>query len=110
LSLLTFLRESTWGYPVIAAIHVLAMSWFVGTVLVSQFASDLRSLRHLGIALVLLSGAVLFSLHPSQYSHSLSFGVKMLLLVLILGTKPTSSVSLVLWVAVIFASRAIAFW
>jgi hypothetical protein len=110
LSLQTFLRESTWGYPIIAAIHVLAMAWFGGTVLVAQFAWDLRRLRRVGIAVVLISGAVLFWLQPAQYYDSVSFRVKMLLIVAALWTKPASRVSLFLWVVIIFASRGIAFW
>jgi hypothetical protein len=106
----TFLRESTWGYPIISAIHVLGIAWFGGTVLIAQFAGDLRRLRQAGITLVLISGAVIFWLHPLRYSGSISFGVKSLLLVFLIWTKPFSRLALALWVAVIFASRGIAFF
>jgi hypothetical protein len=109
LSLLTFLRESTWGYPIISAIHVLGIAWFGGTVLVSQFAPELRMLRRVGIAVLLITGVVLFWLHPTQYSNSISFRAKMLLLILLTRMKTASAISLALWAAIIFASRGIAF-
>jgi hypothetical protein len=106
----TFLRESTWGYPIIAAIHVLGLAWFGGTVLVSQFNPDLRGLRRAGIALLLISGLVLFWLHPVQYYNSTSFRVKMVLLLLLVGVRRASVVALALWGAIILASRGIAFF
>jgi len=109
LNLHTFLRESTWGYPIISAIHVLGIAWFGGTILISQFARELRTLRYIGIALLLSSGAVLFWLQPAQYYVSVSFWVKMIVLLCLIWTKPASRLALALWVAVIFASRGIAF-
>jgi hypothetical protein len=109
LSLQTFLRESTWGYPIISAIHVLGIAWFGGTALISQFTPELRSLRRIGIAVLLISGAILFWLQPAQYYNSVSFRVKMLLLLPLLWSKPASPRSLLLWAAIIFASRGIAF-
>ena len=106
----TFLRESTWGYPIIGALHVLGIAWFGGTVLVSQFAPELRGSRRIGIALILITGALLFWLHPVQYYNSVSFRVKMLLLVLLIRTKVASALALAVWLGIIFASRGIAFW
>jgi hypothetical protein len=110
LSLRTFLVESTWGYPIISAIHVLGMAWFAGTVLVAYFTGDLRRWRLAGITLVLASGAVLFWLQPRQYTGSISFQLKMVLIVVLMWTKPGGRLSLGLWVAVILASRGIAFF
>jgi hypothetical protein len=110
LNLHTFLRESTWGYPIIGAIHVLGIAWFGGTILVAQFATDLRRLRRIGLALLLISGAVLFWLQPEQYYNSVSFRLKLVLLLLLLGVKPASVLSLILWAAIVFASRGIAFF
>jgi len=110
LSLQIFLRESTWGYPIISAIHVLAIAWFGGTVLISQFVPELRRWRYFGLAVLLISGVILFWLHPMRYSNSISFRVKMLLLIVLTRTKPASPVSLALWTAIILASRGIAFW
>jgi len=110
LSLQTFLRESTWGYPIISAIHVLGIAWFGGTVLISQFMPELRKWRYIGLALLLMTGLILFWLHPMQYSNSLSFRVKMVLLIVLTRTKPGTPASLALWGAIIVASRGIAFW
>ena len=110
MNLQTFLRESTWGYPIISAIHVLGIAWFGGTVLVSDFASDLRRVRRLGLALVLITGALLFWLHPLQYYHSVWFRVKMLLLFLLTLTGLSNRFALALWIAIIFAARGTAFF
>ena len=110
MSLQTFLRESTWGYPIIAAIHVLGIAWFGGTILVSQFVPDLRSLRRIGIASLLISGTILFWLQPARYYNSISFRVKIFLLVVLFVGRSRTTLSLALWVAVIFASRGIVFW
>jgi hypothetical protein len=110
LNLHTLLRESTWGYPIISALHVLGLAWFGGTILVSPFVPELRRWRRAGIALMLVTGAVLFWLQPAQYYTSISFGVKMVLLALVLFMRPERPLSLVMWVAIIFASRGIAFW
>jgi hypothetical protein len=110
LNLQTLLRESTWGYPIVSAIHVLAMAAFAGTILVSQYARDLRFIRRVGIALILVTGALLFWLHPQQYFNSWSFRAKMLLLIPLIWVQPATPLALILWLAVIFASRGIAFW
>jgi hypothetical protein len=110
MNLQTFLRESTWGYPIIGAIHVLGIAWFGGTVLASRYVPDLRRLRAIGITLLLASGAVLFWLQPMRYYNSTSFRLKMLLLILLLRTKPASVLAFATWVAIIFASRGIAFF
>ena len=105
MSLQIFLRESTWGYPIISAIHVLAIAWFGGTVLISQFGPELRRWRYIGLAVLVISSVILFWLHPMRYSNSISFRVKMLLLIVLTRTKPASPVSLALWTAIILASR-----
>jgi hypothetical protein len=109
-SLQTFLRESIWGYPIISAIHVLGIAWFGGTILVSHFGQDLRKLRQLGVILLLTTGTILFWLQPAQYYTSVSFSVKMVLVVVVLVTRAEGMRALVLWAAIIFASRGIAFW
>ena len=110
MNLQTFLRESTWGYPIIGAIHVLGIAWFGGTVLIAGFGEDLRRLQRIGLGVLLASGALLFWLHPLQYSNSISFRLKMLLLLLLIRTKIASPFSFALWIAIIFASRDIAFF
>jgi hypothetical protein len=49
-------------------------------------------------------------MHPGMYWGSVAFRLKILLLVLVLGLKLPRAVSLVLWLAIIFAARGIAFF
>jgi hypothetical protein len=109
-ALRTFLVESTWGYPIISAIHVLGLAWFGGTILISAFGRELRMWRRLGIVLLLASGAVLYWLQPGQYNDSIAFRAKLALIVVTLLMKPASPLAVGLWVAIIFASRGIAYW
>jgi hypothetical protein len=103
-----WLRESIWGYPIIAAIHVLGLAWFGAAVLTRP--EEFRHWKRIGIAAMLLSGALLFGMHPAMYSGSIAFRIKILLLVLVLGVKLPRAVAVVLWVAIIFAARGIAFF
>jgi hypothetical protein len=115
------ISESTWGYPVIGALHVLAMALFGGAVLVSNFSTlqdalQLRKWKWFFLALVTLTGILLFASNAVRYYGSLSFKAKLILLVL--GAVPVSSarsrrqawLSAALLAAVIFASRGIAFF
>ena len=110
MSLRAFLVESTWGYPIIGAIHVLGIAWFGGTILVSAFVPEVAKLRRAGIALLLISGAVLFWLQPAQYYTSVSFWIKIALVVAGLSLKPGNKVYAALWIAIVFASRGIAYF
>jgi hypothetical protein len=110
LNLHTFLRESTWGYPIIAAIHVLGIAWFGGTILVSTLVPELKNIRRAGIALLLITGAILFWLQPHRYYDSVAFWIKMLLIALLLTVRPAGRLAIALLVAIIFAARGIAFW
>jgi hypothetical protein len=111
----TLLRESTWGSPIISAIHVLAIAWFGGTVLIPGLARQLPSFQRTGLALLLLTGGLLFWLEPVKCYASVPFRIKMLLLVLIglnslFRSRLTSAFSWTLWLAVIFAARWIAYF
>ena len=103
-----WLSESVWGYPIIAAVHVLGLAWFGAMVLTSP--EEFRKLKRVGLAVMLASGALLFGMHAARYSASTSFRIKMLLLALVLGLKLPRAVTLALWVAIIVASRGIAFY
>jgi len=109
------LSQSTWTIPIIGAIHVLAIAWFGGTVLVQ--AAHLRRFRWIGLAMLLCTGFLLFWSQPLRLYYSEFFRAKVLLLVLItlLAFLPSRFarfaflVSLVLWAGVILASRGIAY-
>jgi len=129
------ISESTWGYPVIGAIHVLAIALFGGTVLVTHLrglglvpdevfaglAQEVRILKVCGFGLAIGTGALLFASGAVRYYDSASFRIKMVLLGVLLlnaiaasvrgrNTSIQSSVALALWAAVIFAARGIAFF
>lgn len=109
------LSQSTWAVPIIGAIHVLAIAWFGGAVLVRD--PQLRRFRRTGLAILLATGFLLFWSQPLRLYYSLFFRVKMLLLVLIAVTalfparhaRLAMGVSLTLWAAAILASRGIAY-
>jgi hypothetical protein len=113
------LSQSTWAVPIIGAIHVLAIAWFGGAVLVRDPARTrvLRRFRSIGLAILLITGALLFWSQPLRLYYSQFFRVKMLLLILIgvsallraRSARLTMALSLVLWAAVICASRGIAY-
>jgi len=108
LSLITLLRESTWGYPIISAIHVLGIAWFGGTILVSS--DQARWMRRIGLTLLITTGVILFLLHPAMYFSSAFFRLKMVLLAAVLWVRPTSALSLALWGGIIVAARGTAFF
>src|SRR5262249_27360536 len=116
------ISHSTWGYPIVSALHVLGMALFGGAVLVTDLrimgvTTELRGLRWIGFVIVMFTGLLLFISTPVRYSASTFFRGKMLLLVL-LGINAVlfprarfaAYLSLTLWIAVIFASRGIAFF
>jgi general stress protein CsbA len=117
------IAESTWGYPIVGALHVLAIALFGGAVLAPHLRviafSDVRWIRRVGIALAVITGTLVFASGAVGYYRSSSFRIKMVLLGLIAlnaiasrrhRSKRSSAIALVLWAAVIFASRGIAFF
>ena len=109
------LSQSTWTVPIIGGIHVLAIAWFGGTVLVND--PGLRRLRWTGLSILFATGVLLFWSQPLRLYYSQFFRLKMLLLVLI-GVSALLPVryarlamvlSVVLWAGVICASRGIAY-
>jgi hypothetical protein len=109
------LSQSTWAVPIIGAIHVLAIAWFGGSVLVRD--PQLRRFRWIGLSILLLTGGLLYWSQPLRLYYSQFLRAKMLLLVLIgvsallpaRYARVTMVLSLVLWAGVIFASRGIAY-
>jgi hypothetical protein len=115
--------ESTWGYPIVGALHVLAMALFGGWVLIAsrrgdppRFAVEARRWKAAGLFLVLLTGGLLFVSQPVRYYESAAFRVKLALLALILlnafvrRSAPRKWLTLTLWAAAILAARGIAFF
>jgi len=107
----TLLRESTWGFTILGALHVLGIAWFGGAVLFSVMPRWQR----IGAVWMLATGALLFWLEPLKCYNSISFCIKMLLLLMLASTallpsKLARAASLILWAAVILASQGIAFF
>jgi hypothetical protein len=105
----TALRESTWGFTILGALHVLGIAWFGGAVLFSV----MPLWKRIGLGWMLATGVLLFWLEPLKSYNSLSFRIKMLLLLLLACTallpKLARAAALILWAAVILASQGIAF-
>jgi len=109
------LSQSTWAVPIIGAIHVLAIAWFGGAVLVQD--TQLRRFRRTGISILAFTGALLFWSQPLRLYYSQFFRAKMILLVMIAvitllparHARLAMAVSLALWAGVILASRGIAY-
>jgi hypothetical protein len=115
-SLSAAIAQSTWGVPIIGALHVLAIALFGGAAIFSN-VRGLRRLRQIGLLALLITGALLFWSQPVRCCRSVAFGVKMGLLLLIAcnaalrPSRPASRwTSLALWAGVILASRGIAFF
>jgi general stress protein CsbA len=117
------IAESTWGYPIVGALHVLAIALFGGAVLAPHLRGlafvDVRWIRHVGLSLVVATGTLVFASGAVGYYKSSSFRIKIVLLALIAlnaiasrqhRNKLNSVIALALWAAVIFASRGIAFF
>ena len=110
------ISETVWGYPIVGAIHVLALALFGGAVLVAHLSDELRVLKAVGVTIILTTGVLLFAAGAVGYSDRVFFRIKLVLLALLaLNALQTKFVrfrawtSLALWAAVIFASRGIAY-
>ena len=119
------LAGSTWAYPVIGGLHVLGIAWFGGAVLLSALhrrageddggARPQPAVLWAGGTIMLLTGALLFTIEPLLCAGSRSFRVKMLLLLALAGTSQVRSkiaipLTLALWAGVLLAARGIAFF
>jgi len=113
------LSQSTWAVPIIGAIHVLAIAWFGGAVLLPDPARDnvLRRFRWIGLSILLFTGALLFWSQPLRLYYSQFFRLKMAFLVVIglsallpaRHSRLAMVLSLALWAGVVLTSRGIAY-
>ncbi|MEP6961718.1 MAG: hypothetical protein ABI995_06560 [Acidobacteriota bacterium] len=99
---------AVWYQPAIGALHVLGIAWFGGMLLTED--SRLRVWRWSGLALLLLTGLLLFAANAGRVWSSTSFRIKLLLLVALIFARQPRWLVLTLWAAVIFASRGIAYF
>ena len=98
----TSLRESTWGFPIASAVHVLGLAWFGGAVFTRR-----RLLRRIALGFLLVTGAVVFAIEPLKCYHSTCFRAKLLL---IASALLAPRLAIPLWIGVIFASRGIGYF
>jgi hypothetical protein len=137
------LNSSEWVFPIAECFHIAAFAWSIGLIALvdfrllgvglkrstpSQLAKATAPWTLLGLAVVLLSGPVLFLSDPRMYLYNASFRFKIGALVLALifnytihrkvALSDSSSagvrvvvgvVSLALWVGVVFGGLFIAF-
>lgn len=117
----TWLSGSTWAVPILGALHVLGIAWFAGAALLSALSAPGKPPRvrsaflWAGGIVMLATGGLLFITEPVRCLGSHSFQAKLLLLV---GSAAVTKVSgklratgvLALWVAVLLASRGIAYF
>ena len=68
------ISQSTWGYPIIGAIHVLAIALFGGAVILTN-VDDVRWLKSVGLTVVIATGALLFISAPVRYYDSTFFRI-----------------------------------
>ncbi len=132
-ALSTAIREGALYYPILGALHLLSIAWFGGMVLMSdlrvlgiglkkasaaELFAEFRRWKRVGFGLVLASGGLLWWAEPVVCYKSVSFRIKMVLLVLVgihaltprYGSRAAACVSLVLWFALIVSGRGIAFF
>jgi len=136
------LNSSELIFPTLEVIHIVGFAVLVGTIAIVDFrllnlgmrrqavaevASDLAPWTLVGLAMVLLSGPLMFSSDPDMYYLNRSFQVKMVLLLLAiifqytihrkatksegppLRHKLVACISMALWVGVVFGGIFIAF-
>jgi hypothetical protein len=128
------IAESVWGYPIIGAIHVLGIALFGGAVLMTdvcalgfamrrtsaeEIARRFRDWKRIGLCVMTVTGILLFWSAPVRYYDRVSFRIKIVLLLCVAANgwilrsklqRVSAWLSLVFWVAIIFASRGIAFF
>ncbi len=149
-SLSTAIREGALYYPILGAFHMIGIAWFGGMVLmgdlrvlgiglrqapVSEVLSQFRRWKWVGFVVVLASGGLLWWAEPVVCYKSVSFRIKIVLLLLVgvnalvfrrgaygsnaagddgpvksRGARLAACLSMLLWVALVFTGRGIAFF
>lgn len=128
--MLSFIRESAYTYPALLTLHIVALAFFGGMILVTdlrllglgmrgypvaEIINGLRVPKRVGFVLAGATGALMFDAKAGQISYNPWFWIKIALLVLIAVNcfvfrvdrfpKLAASLSLLLWTGVVCASR-----
>lgn len=104
-SAITSLRESSWSFPLLGALHVAALAWLG----LGLLRTATPRLRHWSTALLIATGTTLFLLQPSRYAANPLFLLKLLLIATAI-TFRNQSWAPILWIATMLAARAIAYF
>jgi hypothetical protein len=142
-SLSAAIKATTWVFPLVETIHILALSVLLGTVFLldlrllglairhwspAQIMDQVRPLMNWAVAIILVTGSLLFIAEPRKCFDNAAFGPKMIFLALALLVQYTvyrragsldtripvwarmmGVVSFGLWFAVAVCGRAIGF-
>ena len=136
------LNNSEWAFPVLECIHIVGFALSIGTIALvdlrllglgmrrqpaSQLAKDTAPWTLAGLAVMLISGPLIFSSDPTMYYYNPSFRFKIAALLIAIVyhytvhrkvalsdgspilAKVVGGVSLALWVSVVFGGLFIAF-
>jgi hypothetical protein len=131
-----------WAFPLVESLHFIGLALSIGTIAIvdlcllgiamrrqsaSELAADLHVWTWIGLAMMLITGPLMFSADAVNYHHNPSFQFKMVCLLLALlfhftmrrlATRPATpallaklagAVSLALWTCVVAGGRMIAF-
>lgn len=139
-----WINESVWAFAIIETFHIIALTVLLGTVIVldlhllgvrtrrqstSDLARELRPFTVAALIVLIVTGVPMFMSQAIRYSQSISFLVKMALLLLTIAFhftvyrkatiasakertifgKIAASMSLACWLGVALAGRSIAF-
>ncbi len=137
-----FMNSYEWVFPAVQSLHFIGFAMSIGTIAIvdlrllglgmrrqgpAELAADLAPWTHVGIAVMLTTGPLMFSTDAVAYHFNPSFQFKMACLMLALlfhftvhrravrpdvppiAAKLAAATSLVLWTAVVAGGRMIAF-
>jgi len=149
-SLSVAIREGALYYPILGALHLAAIAWFGGMVLIgdltilgiglrqasaAEVLEQFRRWKWVGFVVVAISGGLLWWAEPVVCYKSVSFSIKIILLLLVglnslvlrnkvygslaagdqsavssRGARLAACASMLLWLGLIFTGRGIAFF
>jgi len=130
-----WIRNSIWIFPAIEGVHIVALTMLFGTIIfidlqmlglvrrdtpVAHLEEDLRPWTFCSLVVILVTGLMLFSSEATKLFLSGPFRIKMVALFAAIlfhytihrrvPAKATAAISLMLWLTVGFAGRAIGFF
>ena len=117
------MSENGWLFPVVEVLHLIGMAWLLGPILLSDLnvlgwasRGQAGRMSRVALALVLVTGGLLFFANTGRYIRNPAFLLKVGLLAAAVawhvllhgrGTRSTAAISLALWSLVILAGRAV---